>query len=103
PTQCDGEVGAPDDAGEELGVRPPAEGRVEVDEVQPLGALLLPREGCLEGGAELAAGAGDPRDELPGAALHDVDGRQELQPGWLGRAIPHAWILPGRVVRQLGA
>ena len=76
---------APDDAGEQLGVGAAPEGRVEVDEVQPLGALLLPREGGLERVAELAAGAGDALDELDGAALDDVDGGQELQAGLLGR------------------
>ena len=71
----------PDDPGEQLGVRAAAERRVEVDEVQPLGALLLPGQGRLERVAELAAGARDALDELDGAALDDVDGGQELQAG----------------------
>ena len=57
-----------DDAGEQLGVGAAAEGGVEVDQVQPLGALLLPGQGGLDRVAELAPGAGDALHELHGAA-----------------------------------
>ena len=53
--QLDLEVEAADDLGEQLAVRAAPEGRVEVDEVQPLGALLLPGERGLPRVAELAA------------------------------------------------
>ena len=48
------------DLGLQLAVGAAAEGGVEVDEVQPLGALLLPRQRGLERVAEVTAGAGHP-------------------------------------------
>jgi hypothetical protein len=47
--------------------------------VDPLGTLLLPRPGGLPRIAKLAAGSGDPLDELDGLPARDVDGRQELK------------------------
>ena len=90
----DPDVEGADDPGEQLGVRAAPEGRVEVDEVQPLGALLLPGERGLERVAELPAGTRDALHELHGAALDDVDGGQELQAG-LGRGLTHGWVLRG--------
>ena len=88
-THLDVDVERADDPGEEVGVGAAPEGRVEVDEVQPLGALLLPGEGRLERVAELAAGARDALDELDGPALDDVDGGQELQAWQLGCGVGH--------------
>ena len=47
--------------------------------MNPLGALFLPRPGGLPRVAELAAGPGDPLDELDRLPAGDVDGRQELK------------------------
>ena len=91
-----------DDAGQQLGVRPAPEGGVEVDEVQPLGALLLPGQRGLDRVAELAAGAGDALHELHGAALDDVDGGQELQAGRSVRGLAHGWVLRGRGRQGVG-
>ena len=97
------DVERPDDAGEQLGVGAAPERGVEVDEVQPLGALLLPGQGGLDRVAELSPGAGDALHELHGAALDDVDGGQQLQAGLLGRGGAHGWVLRGRRARESGA
>ena len=80
--------------GEQLAVGAAAEGGVEVDQVDPLGALLLPGQRGLPRVAELAAGAGDALDELDGAAARDVDGGQELEAGCVG----HGGSLPSRLM-----
>ena len=73
------DVEATDDAGEQLTVGAAPEGGVEVDQVDPLGTLVLPRPGGLPRVAELAAGAGDPLDELDRLPAGDIDGWQELK------------------------
>ena len=60
-------------------VRAAAEGGVEVDEVDPLGALLLPGERRLERVAVRRLAAGLALHEPDGLAVGDVDGRQELE------------------------
>ena len=75
----DQDVEATDDAGEQLTVGAAAESSVEVNQMDPLGTLLLPRPGGLPRIAKLAAGSGDPLDELDGLPARDVDGRQELK------------------------
>src|SRR5690606_24995076 len=56
-----------------------AEGAVEVDEVQPFGAGLLPAQGRLDRVAEDLLGSVDALDELDGSPSLDVDGGQQLQ------------------------
>ena len=64
-----------------------AERRVEVDEVDPLGAALLPVQGGLDRVAEALLGAGDALHELHGLPARDVDGRQQLRDqALMGRA-----------------
>ena len=58
-----------------------AERRVEVDEVDPLGAGLLPAQRRLDRVAEPLLRAGDALDELDGLAVGDVDGGQQLEVG----------------------
>ena len=72
----------------ELGVGAAPEGRVEVDEVEPLRALLLPGEGGLDRVAELPAAAGDALDELDGATVDDVDRGQDLESRLVGHGSP---------------
>ena len=79
--QLDLDVEPPDDRVDQLAVRPAPEGGVQVDEVQPLGALLLPGEGRVQRVAELSAGAGHALDQLDRPAVGDVDGGEQLQPG----------------------
>ena len=56
-----------------------AERRVEVDEVDPLGAGLLPAQRGLDRVAEPLLGAGHALHQLDGLAVRDVDGGQQLQ------------------------
>ena len=56
-----------------------AERRVEVDEVDPLGAGLLPAQRGLDRVAEPLLGAGHALHELDGLAVRDVDGGQQLE------------------------
>ena len=56
-----------------------AERRVEVDEVDPLRARLLPAQGGLDGIAEPLLRPGDALDELDGLAVGDVDGGEKLE------------------------
>ena len=56
-----------------------AEGGVEVDEVDPLGARLLPAQRRLDRVTEALLGAGDALDELHGLTARDVDGGQQLE------------------------
>src|SRR5699024_5857460 len=62
-----------------------AEGRVEVDEVDPLGALLLPGLRGLQGVTKVPPGAGDALLQLHGPPPTHVDGGKQLQPRGLGR------------------
>ena len=64
-------------------VRAAAEGGVEVDEVDPLGAAGLPGERGLERVAVGGLAAGLALDEPDGGPAGDVDGGQELQTGAL--------------------
>ncbi len=75
-----------DDLGLQVPVAAAAEGGVEVDQVQPLGAGVLPAP---RGGDRVAVhplGAGDALGELDRAPLGDVDGGQQLQVG--GHRLP---------------
>jgi hypothetical protein len=56
-----------------------AERRVEVDEVDPLGAGVLPAQRGLDRVAEPLLGAGHALHELDGLAIGDVDGGQQLE------------------------
>ncbi len=60
---------------------PAAEGRVEVDEVDPLRAATLPVERRLDRVAEPLLGAGHALHELDGLTVGDVDGGQQLEVG----------------------
>ena len=77
----DVDVEGADDLRLELAVVAAAERRVEVDEVDPLRAGLLPAQRGLDRVAEPLLGAGDALDELHGLAVGDVDGGQELEVG----------------------
>ena len=68
-----------DDPGLQLAVVAAAERRVEVDEVDPLGAGLLPAQRGLDRVAEPLLGAGHALHELDGLAVGDVDGGQQLE------------------------
>src|SRR5690606_35902086 len=84
----------PDDLGEQLGIRATAEGGVEVDEVDPLGAVALPRQRGLDRRPVGGLGAGLALDESHGLAVGDVDGGQQLESC-------HGGPLGHRVVSQL--
>ena len=79
--QLDLDVERADDLGQQLAVVAAAEGGVEVDQVDPLRAGLLPAQRRLERVAEALLGAGDALDQLDGLAVGDVDGGQELEVG----------------------
>ncbi len=79
------QVEASDDARDELAVVPAPEGRVEVDQVDPLGPLVLPTLGCQPRVAELPSRAGDALLQLDRTALGDVDGGQQFQRGGVQR------------------
>src|SRR5690606_15076030 len=79
--ELDGDVEVGDELGEQLGVRAPPEGGVEVDEVDPLGALLRPGPGGLARVAVGGLGAGLPLDETDGLTVDDVDGGKQLEAG----------------------
>ncbi len=77
--QLDLDVQRADDLGEQLAVVAGAERGVEVDEVEPLGAGLLPGE---RGGERVAVGglgAGLALDEAHGLAVADVDGGEQFE------------------------
>ena len=65
--------------GQQVAVVAAAERRVEVDEVDPLGAGLLPAQRGLDRVAEPLLGAGDALHQLDGLAVGDVDGGQQLE------------------------
>ena len=69
----------PDDLGLQLAVVPAAERRVEVDQVDPLGAGLLPAQRRLDRVAEPLLRPGHALHELDGLAVGDVDGGQQLE------------------------
>ncbi len=52
---------------------------VQVDQVQPLGAGLLPAQRGLDRVTEPLLGPGHPLDQLNGLSAGDVDGRQQLE------------------------
>ena len=54
-------------------VRATAEGRIEVDEVDPVGALVTPAARGVERIAEDPFGTGDALHELDGLAALDID------------------------------
>ena len=57
---------------------PAPESRIEVDEVDPLGARRLPGQRCGERVAVRRLGAGLALDKADGLTLDDVDGGQQL-------------------------
>jgi hypothetical protein len=61
-----------------------SEGRVEVDQVQPLGAGLLPAQGCLDRITEALLGPVDALHQLDGLAVLDVHGGEQLEVGGVG-------------------
>ena len=73
------DVEGADDLGLQLAVAAAPEGGVEVDEVQPLGAGVLPARAAATGSPYTRLGAGHALDELDGPALGDVDGGQQLE------------------------
>jgi hypothetical protein len=108
PGLLDLDVQAADDLGEQVPVGASPECCVEVNEMNPLRALLLPGQGSLPGVAELAAAARDSLDKLDCLAARDVDCRQKLKawgwgydaelPGWLvicgwSSVVGHLWLV----------
>ena len=85
--------------GLQLAVVAAAERGVEVDQVQPLGAGLLPAQRRLDRVAEPLLGAGDALDQLDGLAARDVDGGQQLEVVAHGRD-PRERRLPRRTRRR---
>ena len=79
PAHLDLHVELADDAREQLAVGAAAERGVEVDEVDPLGAVGLPLAGRLERVAVGRLGAGLALDEADGLPVGDVDGGQQDQ------------------------
>ena len=79
--ELDLKVEAADDVGDDLAVVAAAEGCVEVDQVDPFGALVLPAFGGQPGVTELPARAGYALLELNGPALGDVDGGEQFEAG----------------------
>ena len=77
--QLDPDVDPADDGGQELAVVAASERRVEVDQVDPLGAGLLPAQRRLDRVAEALLGPRHALDELHRLAARDVDGRQQLE------------------------
>ena len=77
--QLHGDVELADDLGEQFAVRSPAERGVEVDEVDPLGAVALPGHRGVQRGAVFGFAARLPLHKPHRLAVHDVDGRQENQ------------------------
>ena len=86
-----------DDLGLERAVVAVPERRVEVDQVDPLGAGLLPAQRGLDGVTEPLLGPVDALDQLDGLAALDVDGGEEFE------VVAHPGILrtPGHL--QTGA
>src|SRR5699024_2637023 len=68
-----------DDVAQQLVVRAAAERRVEVDEVDPLRAGVLPVRRGIEGRAVVGLGARGALDQANGLAVGDVNGGQEGQ------------------------
>ena len=73
----------PDHLLQDAGVAAAAERRVEVDEVDPLGALVGPVGGGVDGVAVVRLGAGLALRQADGLAAGDVDGRKQDQTGGL--------------------
>ena len=67
-----------DDLGEQFAVVAAAERGVEVDQVDPLGAVALPVHRGVERRAVLGLAAGLALHEADGPALHDVDSRNRI-------------------------
>src|SRR5205085_61949 len=84
-----------------------AEGGVEVDEVDPLGARRLPRERRVERVPVRGLAAGLALDEPDGDAAGDVDGGQQLQVGRAGSGhrgrVVGGWVVGGWVAVMLSA
>ena len=87
-----------DDRREDVGVAPPPEGGVEVDQVDPLRALVDPAPGGGHRVAEHLLGPGDTLHELDGLAARHVDGGQQDEVVGLGTigTREHRTTLPAR-------
>jgi len=85
------DVEGADDLREQLPVVAPAEGGVEVDEMDPLGAAGLPVQRSLDRVAEALLRAGHALHQLDGLASGDVDGGQQLQVGTHGSNLRGTW------------
>ena len=79
--QLDLHVERPDDRGQQVAVGAAAERGVEVDQVHPLGAGVLPGERRRERVAVRRLGAGLALDEADGLTVGDVDGGQQHEAG----------------------
>ncbi len=77
--QLDLHVELADDLGEQFAVGPATEGGVEVDEVHPLGAVLLPAQRGLERVAVPGLAAGLALNQPDGLAIGDIDGGQQTR------------------------
>ena len=80
--QLDLDVHGAGDLGDQLPVVAGAEGGVQVDQVQPLGARALPGQGGLQRVAVGGLGAGLAVHEADGLAVADVDGGEEFERCW---------------------
>ena len=87
-------------SGLQLAVVAAAERRVEVDEVDPLGAGLLPAQRGLDRVAEPLLGAGHALDQLDGLAVGDVDGGQQLE---VRRRVVCGLSVVNRIMCTIGA
>ncbi len=77
--QLHGHVQLADHVGQQLGVGAAAERGVEVDQVDPLGAVGLPLQRGVQRGAVAGLGAGLALDQPHGLPVRDVDGGQQRE------------------------
>ena len=77
--QLDRDVELADHLGEQFTVGAAAERGVQVDEVDPLGAVALPTHGGVQRGAVLGFAAGLALYQADGLAVDDVDSGQKYQ------------------------
>ena len=77
--QLDRDVEGADDLGQQFGVAAPPERGVEVDQVHPLRAVVLPGQRGVERSAVVGLAAGLALDQPDGQATGHVDGGQQFQ------------------------
>ena len=85
---------SPTTAASSSALRAAAERGVEVDEVDPLGAVALPGQRGVERVAVAGLGAGLALDEADGLAVGDVDGGQQRETH--EEILPSAYRTPAR-------